>query len=118
MRRSARCRTCGRCCGRGIAARAVLVRRVEGFHVAAALLSVAHVFKSFGGVAAVRDVSLELSRGEIRGLIGPNGSGKTTLLNLIGGQEHPDRGEIRLAGDAVDSVTPDALAARGVARTF
>ena len=86
--------------------------------MAAALLSVAHVSKSFGGVAAVRDVSIDLSRGEIRGLIGPNGSGKTTLLNLIGGQERPDRGEIRLAGDVVDTLTPDALAARGVARTF
>jgi ABC-type branched-subunit amino acid transport system ATPase component len=82
------------------------------------LLSVQHVSKSFGGVAAVRDVSIELSRGEIRGLIGPNGSGKTTLLNLIGGQERPDRGEIRLAGRSTGALPPDVLAARGVARTF
>lgn len=82
------------------------------------LLVVSRVSKSFGGVAAVRDVSVELARGEIRGLIGPNGSGKTTLLNLIGGQEQPDRGEIRLDGRAVQVLPPDALAARGVARTF
>jgi ABC-type branched-subunit amino acid transport system ATPase component len=88
------------------------------FRVADIVLSVSHVSKSFGGVAAVRDVSIELSRGEIRGLIGPNGSGKTTLLNLIGGQERPDRGEIRLEGRPIGTLPPDALAARGVARTF
>ena len=78
----------------------------------------ADVSKSFGGVAAVRDLSIELSHGEIRGLIGPNGSGKTTLLNLIGGQERPDRGAIRLDGDPITGLAPDVLAARGVARTF
>ncbi len=86
--------------------------------MAGALLSVTRVSKSFGGVAAVRDVSIDVSRGEIRGLIGPNGSGKTTLLNLIGGQERPDRGEIRLDGHPLEMLTPDALAARGIARTF
>ncbi|HEV2280937.1 MAG TPA: ABC transporter ATP-binding protein [bacterium] len=86
--------------------------------MAGALLSVTGVSKSFGGVVAVRDVSLDLARGEIRGLIGPNGSGKTTLLNLIGGQERPDRGDIRLDGRPTATLAPDALAARGVARTF
>jgi len=82
------------------------------------LLAVEDVHKSFGGVAAVQGVTTVLARGEIRGLIGPNGSGKTTLLNLIGGQERPDRGTIRLAGEPVAGRAPDALAARGVARTF
>ena len=86
--------------------------------MAGALLSVAHVSKAFGGVAAVRDVSIALACGEIRGLIGPNGSGKTTLLNLIGGQERPDRGEICLDGHPTATLAPDALAARGLARTF
>lgn len=86
--------------------------------MAGPLLSVTRVSKSFGGVAAVRDVSLDLAQGEIRGLIGPNGSGKTTLLNLIGGQERPDRGDIRLDGRPTGTLAPDALAARGVARTF
>lgn len=86
--------------------------------MAGPLLSVARVSKSFGGVAAVRDLSIELAPGEIRGLIGPNGSGKTTLLNLIGGQERPDRGEIRLDGDPITGLAPDVLAARGIARTF
>lgn len=88
------------------------------FRVAETLLAVSHASKSFGGVAAVRDVSIEVPSGQIRGLIGPNGSGKTTLLNLIGGQERPDRGEIRLEGRRIDAMTPDALAAQGVARTF
>jgi branched-chain amino acid transport system ATP-binding protein len=86
--------------------------------VAGTLLSVTHVSKSFGGVAAVRDVSIKVSPGEIRGLIGPNGSGKTTLLNLIGGQERADRGEIQLDGHPIGALEPDALAARGLARTF
>lgn len=86
--------------------------------MAGPLLSVSHVFKSFGGVAAVRDLSIELSHREIRGLIGPNGSGKTTLLNLIGGQERPDRGEIRLDGEPLAGLAPDTLAALGMARTF
>lgn len=86
--------------------------------MAGAFLSVTHVSKSFGGVAAVRDVSIEVSRGEIRGLIGPNGSGKTTLLNLIGGQERADRGEIQFDGHPIGTLAPDALAARGLARTF
>jgi branched-chain amino acid transport system ATP-binding protein len=86
--------------------------------VGGAQLSAAGVWKSFGGVVAVRDLSIEIAPGEIRGLIGPNGSGKTTLLNLIGGQERPDRGEIRLDGRPAGTLTPDALAARGVGRTF
>ena len=86
--------------------------------MAGPLLSVSHVFKSFGGVAAVRDLSIELSHREIRGLIGPNGSGKTTLLNLIGGQERPDRGEIRLDGEPLAGLAPDTRAALGMARTF
>lgn len=81
-------------------------------------LSATGVWKLFGGVVAVRDVSIDVAPGDIRGLIGPNGSGKTTLLNLIGGQERPDRGEIRIDGRSAATLTPDALAARGVARTF
>lgn len=82
------------------------------------LLVVEGVSKSFGGVAAVRDLSIELGAGEIHGLIGPNGSGKTTLLNLIGGQLGPDAGQIRLGGRPLHGLPPDAIAALGVARTF
>jgi branched-chain amino acid transport system ATP-binding protein len=76
------------------------------------------VRKSFGGVAAVRGVGLRLAQGEVRGLIGPNGSGKTTLLNLIGGQARPDAGRILLDDRPIHALSPDRIAALGVARTF
>jgi len=66
----------------------------------------------------VCDVAMTVAAGEIRGLIGPNGSGKTTLLNLIGGQERPDGGEIRLDGRRISGLPADRIAALGVARTF
>jgi branched-chain amino acid transport system ATP-binding protein len=83
-----------------------------------ALLEVNGLSKSFGGLAAVRDVSLSLSPGEILGLIGPNGSGKTTLLNLIAGTLRVDAGTIRLNGEDVTRM-PNHLRARGrINRTF
>ena len=82
------------------------------------LLTLQDVGKSFGGVVAIDRVTTALAPGEVRGLIGPNGSGKTTLLNLIGGQLSPDAGEIRLGGRPVHGLSPDAVAALGVARTF
>jgi branched-chain amino acid transport system ATP-binding protein len=84
----------------------------------AALLEVEGLSKSFGGLAAVRSVSLSLSPGEILGLIGPNGSGKTTLLNLIAGTLRADAGTIRLNGEDVTRM-PNHLRARGrINRTF
>ena len=84
----------------------------------AALLEVEGLSKSFGGLAAVRNVSLSLSPGEILGLIGPNGSGKTTLLNLIAGTLRADAGSIRLNGEDVTRM-PNHLRARGrINRTF
>src|SRR5262249_17519871 len=58
-----------------------------------------HVSKSFGSVAAVQDLSLEVPTGTIYGFIGPNGSGKTTTLRMIMRILHPDRGEVRVLGD-------------------
>ena len=84
----------------------------------AALLEVEGLSKSFGGLAAVRNVSLSLGPGEILGLIGPNGSGKTTLLNLIAGTLRADAGTIRLNGEDVTRM-PNHLRARGrINRTF
>jgi len=84
----------------------------------AALLEVEGLSKSFGGLAAVRNVSLSLSPGEILGLIGPNGSGKTTLLNLIAGTLRADAGSIRLNGEDITRM-PNHLRARGrINRTF
>jgi branched-chain amino acid transport system ATP-binding protein len=83
-----------------------------------AILELEGVSKSFGGLQAVRNVSLALREGEILGVIGPNGAGKTTLINLITGSFRPSAGRIRLRGSDVTGRPPHALARAGVARTF
>lgn len=81
-------------------------------------LRVEAVRKSFGGVAALDDVSLSLAPGEILGLIGPNGSGKTTLVNLITGVERPDGGMIALGSAPISGHPTEEIARRGLVRTF
>jgi branched-chain amino acid transport system ATP-binding protein len=83
-----------------------------------ALLSVAGLSKSFGGLAAVRNVGFTVGEREILGIIGPNGSGKTTVFNLITGFLRPDAGSVRLAGDTIAGLKPHTVAQKGVARTF
>ena len=83
-----------------------------------ALLEARGVGKRFGGVQALTGVSFTIARGEIYGLIGPNGAGKTTLFNLLSGIYRPDAGEFRLAGRDLTGLTPDRVAAAGIARTF
>ena len=61
-----------------------------------ALLEIRHLSKSFGGFAALTDVSIDIAQGERFGLIGPNGSGKTTLINCISGALLPQKGTVRL----------------------
>ena len=82
------------------------------------LLRVAGLTKRFGGLTANEDVSFEVRAGEIVGLIGPNGAGKTTVFNSLGGFFAPTEGSIRLQGEEVAGLPPEAVAARGVARTF
>ena len=82
------------------------------------LLTLTQVSKSFGGVAAVRDVSLTVDEGEILGVMGPNGSGKTTLFNLVSGALVPDTGEINFLGKRTNGLPPHQLCRRGLARTF
>lgn len=84
----------------------------------APVLQLDNVRKAFGGLVAVDDLSFDLRRGEILGLIGPNGSGKTTALNLISGLTAPDSGEIRLEGRTIAMLPAHRIAQRGVARTF
>lgn len=83
-----------------------------------ALLELRGVNRSFGGVRAVRDVSLSLKQGEIIGLIGPNGAGKSTLVNVITGVHPAQSGEILHFGDRIERLKPYQVAGRGIARTF
>ena len=81
------------------------------------LLSLREVSVSFGGIAAVRDVSLEVEPGEIRGLIGPNGAGKTSLINAISGVAR-HTGTIRFDGRDIGRSPPHAISSFGLGRTF
>jgi branched-chain amino acid transport system permease protein len=81
-------------------------------------LAVQSLRKAFGGLVAVDDVSFEVRRGEIVGLIGPNGSGKTTVLNLISGALGADAGTIALGGRDIGGRGAHRIARLGIARTF
>src|SRR5258705_7901568 len=82
------------------------------------LLTVRKATKTFGGVAAVKDVSLTVEEGEILGIMGPNGSGKTTLFNLVSGVFYPDSGDIFFQDERTNKLPPHQLCHRGLARTF
>jgi len=82
------------------------------------LLQTRKVTKRFGGLTAVKDLTLEVPRGALYGLIGPNGAGKTTVFNLLTGVYQPTEGEIHFDGRRVDGHPPYEIANRGIARTF
>lgn len=83
------------------------------------ILQVKGLTKYFGGLAAVKNVDLEIERGEIMGLIGPNGAGKTTVFNLITGFIPPSSGSIMFQGTDITNVSPPyKLAHLGIGRTF
>jgi ABC-type branched-subunit amino acid transport system ATPase component len=84
----------------------------------AELLEARGVRVHFGGVKALDGVDLTVRQGEILGLIGPNGAGKTTLVNVLSGFQRPTAGAVRLLGMDITAWPPDALARRGVVRTF
>jgi branched-chain amino acid transport system ATP-binding protein len=83
-----------------------------------ALLEVDRVAKRFGGVQALRDVSLEVEAGQLVGLIGPNGAGKTTLFNVISGVLRPDGGRVVFRGQDITGLPPHAVCHAGIGRTF
>ena len=82
------------------------------------MITVSHLHKSFGGIHAVNDASLEIATGSITGLIGPNGAGKTTLFNIIAGLYKPDGGTVTLDGLDITGLAPHELFHRGLLRTF
>src|SRR6266480_832859 len=83
-----------------------------------ALLKLNKVSKHFGGLAAVQDLDLEVKPREIISVIGPNGAGKTTVFNLITGIYRPSSGDILLAGQTLNGLSPDRVLKRGISRTF
>ena len=82
------------------------------------LLKTEYLSKSFGGLSAVRDLDLTVSKREIVGLIGPNGAGKTTVLNLISGFLRPTKGKIVFEGQDITGLQGQKIASKGIARTF
>lgn len=76
------------------------------------------VRKSFGGLMAVRDMSMEVYPGTITGLIGPNGAGKTTFFNIISGYYKADGGAIHFNGERIDKLPPHKVFHKGISRTF
>ena len=82
------------------------------------LLRAERLNKSFGGVAAVQNVSIDVPQGAIFALIGPNGAGKSTLLNLLSGIYQPDSGTLSFDGADLIGLRAHERARRGIARTF
>lgn len=81
------------------------------------VVEVTDVSKNFGGVQALRGVSLGLRESSVLGLIGPNGSGKSTLLNIVAGLQKPTSGTVTLDGRKISGLRADAVVGLGVAKT-
>lgn len=81
------------------------------------MLKIDNLAISFGGVAAVKGISLEIARGDFVGLIGPNGAGKTTLLRLMTGVLKPDRGQVRFLDHDITRLSIDQRARMGFVMT-
>lgn len=83
-----------------------------------ALLETKDLSKYFGGLRALRDLSIQIEAGEIRGVIGPNGAGKTTLFNVISGVYKPTSGSVHFRNERISGMSPSEIARRGAVRTF
>jgi len=82
------------------------------------LLQIKQVTKQFGGLAALKDVSFDVTSGEIKAMIGPNGAGKTTMFDVLTGILQPTAGEVMLKGESIIGLRPDQITAMGMIRTF
>ncbi len=86
------------------------------------ILEIKKLFKSFGGLEALKDINFNIDRDEIIGLIGPNGAGKTTLFNCVAGIEKPTGGQIVFTNGghtiSIGGKKPETVTALGIARTF
>jgi branched-chain amino acid transport system ATP-binding protein len=93
-------------------------RSLSALEAPETLLRCNSISVSFGGVAALTDVSLEVAAGEVVGIIGPNGAGKTTLFDVLSGYLKPDSGVVYLGDRDVTGLSPDARARLGLGRAF
>ena len=82
------------------------------------LLEAHKLVMQFGGLKALNEVSLQIAKGSVHGLIGPNGSGKSTMMNVLTGIYKPTAGEIDFNGKIITGATPASIAGEGIARTF
>ncbi|MDB9375277.1 ABC transporter ATP-binding protein [Nodularia sphaerocarpa] len=82
------------------------------------LLAATGLCKSFGGIKAVKDATIEVNKGSITGLIGPNGAGKTTLFNLLSNFIRPDKGRVIFDGEPIQQLESYQIAQQGLVRTF
>jgi branched-chain amino acid transport system ATP-binding protein len=82
------------------------------------ILSIVGVTKTFGGLVAVNDLSMDIHEGEAVGLMGPNGAGKTTIISIISGQYKPDRGMIKFKGNDISGLPPHSICHLGISRTY
>ena len=83
-----------------------------------AYLQATNVEVRFGGLLALRDCGFTVDRGRITCLVGPNGAGKTTIFNVVTGFLRPNAGGVTFKGHSLDGLTPQAIVALGIARTF
>src|SRR5215831_8184230 len=95
-----------------------LLAEIASSEIGWAVLLVKGLVKRFGGFAAVNNVSFEVERGEILGLIGPNGSGKSTIFNVLSGTYRPTAGSILFDGHEIAGLAPHQIINRGIGRTF
>jgi branched-chain amino acid transport system ATP-binding protein len=82
------------------------------------LLEAKGITKSFGGLVALENISINAEEGETLGLIGPNGAGKTTFFELVSGFLKPDKGKLTFDGEEIAGFSPHAICNKGIARTF
>jgi len=82
------------------------------------LLEARNIIMQFGGLRALNEVDLKITKGSVHGLIGPNGSGKSTMMNVLTGIYKPTAGEIEFNGKLITGASPSSIAGEGIARTF
>ena len=90
----------------------------DGRQIGGVVLELKNITLRFGGVVAIKDISFDIRKGEIRAIIGPNGAGKSSMLNVISGFYNPQEGEITFQGQTRRQMRPYQAAKQGIARTF